>query len=48
MTGLRDFQAGRALATTAHRAKGYDIGVVALLENAETVTAYGLHPAHRE
>ena len=48
MTGLRNFQAGRALVTTAHRAKGYEIGVVAILESAEAVTAYGLHPAHRE
>lgn len=47
-TGLRDFQVGPALAVTAHRAKGYDMGVVAILENVEDMPGYGLHPAHRE
>ncbi|CAF9924263.1 MAG: hypothetical protein HETSPECPRED_005547 [Heterodermia speciosa] len=46
--GLRDFQVGPALAVTAHRAKGYDMGVVAILENVEDMPGYGLHPAHRE
>lgn len=43
-----DFQVGPGLAVTAHRAKGYDMGLVATLEKAEDVTSYGLHPAHQE
>ncbi|KAG6989792.1 hypothetical protein G7Y79_00064g094150 [Physcia stellaris] len=46
--GLRDFQVGPALAITAHRAKGFDMGVVAILENVADITGYGPHPAHRE
>ena len=46
--GLVDFQVGSGLAVTAHRAKGYDMGVVATLEKVEDVTSYGLHPAHQE
>lgn len=33
---------------TAHRAKGYDMGLLATLEKVEDVTSYGLHPAHQE
>ena len=43
-----DFQVGSGLAVTAHRAKGYDMGLVATLEKVEDVTSYGLHPAHQE
>ena len=39
---------GSGLAVTAHRAKGYDMGLVATLEKVEDVTSYGLHPAHQE
>lgn len=46
--GLLDFQLGPGLALTAHRAKGYDMGLVATLEKVEDVTSYGLHPAHQE
>lgn len=48
VTGLLDFQVGPGLAVTAHRAKGYDMGLVATLEKVEDVTSYGLHPAHQE
>ena len=39
---------GPGLAMTAHRAKGYDMGLLATLEKVEDVTSYGLHPAHQE
>lgn len=47
-SGLLDFQLGPGLALTAHRAKGYDMGLVATLEKVEDVSSYGLHPAHQE
>ncbi|CAF9914904.1 hypothetical protein IMSHALPRED_002277 [Imshaugia aleurites] len=46
--GLLDFQVGPGLALTAHRAKGYDMGLVATLEKVEDITSYALHPAHQE
>lgn len=46
--GLADFQAGPGLAVTAHRAKGFDMGIVVILDKANDVTSYGLHPAHQE
>ena len=48
LAGLRDFQVGPALALTAHRAKGYEMAVVAILEDTQAMAAYEPHPAHRE
>lgn len=39
---------GPPLAVTAARAKGYDMGLVAVLEKPEQVLPYGTHPAHLE
>jgi hypothetical protein len=46
--GLLEFYANSPLAMTASRAKGYDMGVVAILEKPEHVQTYGTHPAHQE
>ncbi|KAJ0413413.1 stress responsive A/B barrel domain protein [Aspergillus carlsbadensis] len=46
--GLLEFYANPPLAMTASRAKGYDMGVVAILEKPEHVQTYGAHPAHQE
>lgn len=32
---------------TAYRARGYDMGIVAILENTESLQAYADHPAHQ-
>ena len=47
-TGLLDLQAGPGLAVSAHRAKGYDMGLVATLEKVDDIGPYGTHPAHLE
>jgi hypothetical protein len=44
--GLRSFHLGPPLASTAHRAQGYDMGLVTLLDTEEQVLAYATHPAH--
>ncbi|TRX98031.1 hypothetical protein FHL15_001241 [Xylaria flabelliformis] len=44
--GLIKWDANRALPTTAHRAKGYDMGLVAVLEKSDDVLTYAQHPAH--
>ncbi|RAL12204.1 uncharacterized protein BO97DRAFT_443229 [Aspergillus homomorphus CBS 101889] len=46
--GLRELHAGSPLAATAARAKGFDMGLVAILEKAEDVQVYAAHPAHLE
>lgn len=46
--GLIQFQVGPPLATTKHRAQGYDMGLVAVLEREEDVAVYASHPAHLE
>lgn len=46
--GLVEFHANPPLAQTANRAKGYDMGLVAILEKPEQVLTYGEHPAHQE
>lgn len=46
--GLLKWDSNPPLAVTKHRGKGYDFGVVAVLEKAEDVTTYGDHPAHKE
>ncbi|KAF2101777.1 hypothetical protein NA57DRAFT_34413, partial [Rhizodiscina lignyota] len=44
--GLIKFDCAPPLASTAHRAKGFDLGVVAVLEKASDVAVYADHPAH--
>jgi hypothetical protein len=44
--GLLKFDFGPPLASTAHRAQGYDLALVATLEKAEDVKVYAEHPAH--
>ncbi|KAH8176575.1 stress responsive a/B barrel domain-containing protein [Sarocladium implicatum] len=44
--GLRSFHLGPPLASTAHRAQGYDMGLVTVLDTEEQVLAYATHPAH--
>ncbi|PYH84813.1 hypothetical protein BO82DRAFT_351617 [Aspergillus uvarum CBS 121591] len=46
--GLRELQAGGPLAATAARAKGFDMGIVAILEKPNDVQTYAAHPAHLE
>lgn len=33
---------------TAHRAKGFDMGLLAILEKKEDIAVYADHPAHLE
>lgn len=44
--GLKSFHLGPPLASTAHRAQGYDMGLVTVLETEAQVLAYASHPAH--
>ena len=44
--GLKSFNIGPPLASTAHRAQGYDMGLVTVLETEEQLLAYAKHPAH--
>ncbi|KAI0007417.1 hypothetical protein F4779DRAFT_514865 [Xylariaceae sp. FL0662B] len=46
--GLLKIDINRPLPATAHRSKGYDVGVVAILEKPEDVAVYASHPAHLE
>ncbi|KAE9376453.1 hypothetical protein N431DRAFT_180994 [Stipitochalara longipes BDJ] len=46
--GLLEFYANHPLTQTAKRAKGYDMGVVAILETPADILPYGEHPAHQE
>lgn len=32
--------------STAHRSQGYDMGLVAILDKAETIKVYAEHPEH--
>ena len=32
---------------SANRAKGYDMGIVAVLDKPETISVYAQHPAHQ-
>lgn len=45
--GLKSFNLGPPLASTAHRAQGYDMGLITVLDTEEQVLAYGSHPAHQ-
>lgn len=46
VTGLTKFDCGPPLAITAHRAKGFNFGLVAILDKPGDVTVYATHPAH--
>ncbi|KAJ5091691.1 Dimeric alpha-beta barrel [Penicillium alfredii] len=46
--GLLSMQTNAPLPISVPRAKGFDMGLVAVLETAEHVATYGLHPAHLE
>ena len=46
--GLLEFKTNPPLAATASRAKGFDFGIVAILEKAEDLEVYAPHPAHQE
>jgi hypothetical protein len=48
LTGLLRLDVGAPLPVSAARAKGYDSGLVAILDKPETVTVYAEHPAHLE
>lgn len=37
---------GAGLASTAHRAKGFDMGIMAAMDTEQTVLDYASHPAH--
>lgn len=39
---------GPVLGSTAHRAQGYDMGIVTVLDAEEDVLAYAPHPAHQK
>ncbi|KXT00536.1 hypothetical protein AC579_8831 [Pseudocercospora musae] len=44
--GLLKFDFGPPLASTAHRAQGFNLGLIAVLEKPEDVRVYAEHPAH--
>lgn len=46
--GLVSIQSGPPLPVSIPRAQGFDMGLVAVLETAEHVVTYGIHPAHLE
>ena len=46
--GLLKYDFGAPLPVTANRAKGFDMGLVAILEKSADVTTYAQHPAHLE
>jgi hypothetical protein len=46
--GLISLHVGPPLPITVPRAKGFDMGLVAILESPEHVASYASHPAHLE
>ncbi|KAJ9297290.1 hypothetical protein DTO271G3_4583 [Paecilomyces variotii] len=46
--GLISLHAGSPLPISVPRAKGFDMGLVAVLESPEHVAGYAEHPAHLE
>ncbi|KAI0835424.1 hypothetical protein F5Y06DRAFT_276243 [Hypoxylon sp. FL0890] len=44
--GLLKVNIGPPVAATAHRSKGFDMALVAILEKPEDLTGYATHPAH--
>ncbi|KAF9871880.1 hypothetical protein CkaCkLH20_10512 [Colletotrichum karsti] len=45
--GLRSFTLGPPLASTAHRAQGFDMALMTVLDTEEQVLSYAGHPAHQ-
>ena len=43
---VRTLEAGESYASTAHRNKGFKLGVIVVLDKAEDLQAYSDHPAH--
>ncbi|KAJ5950393.1 Dimeric alpha-beta barrel [Penicillium vulpinum] len=46
--GLLSLKSGTPLPISIPRAQGFDMGLVAVLETAEHVASYAVHPAHLE
>ncbi|KAJ6143757.1 hypothetical protein N7471_003210 [Penicillium samsonianum] len=46
--GLLSLQSGPPLPISIPRAQGFDMGLVAVLETAEHIATYAVHPAHLE
>jgi hypothetical protein len=46
--GLISLKAGQPLPISIPRAKGFDMGLVAVLEKPEDLAEYAVHPAHLE
>ena len=46
--GLRYVDVSRPLPETADRTKGYDIALVAVLDEAKDALIYAHHPAHEK
>jgi hypothetical protein len=44
--GLRSLQMGGVLPSTAHRAQGFDMGLVTVMDDEEAVLSYAQHPLH--
>lgn len=47
-TGLLELQADTPIKLTASMAKGYDMGVVVLLDYVESLATFFTHPSHDE
>ena len=48
MPGLTRLDVAPPLPSTASRGKGYDLGLVAMLEKPEDVKVYAEHPEHQK
>ncbi|PSN72952.1 hypothetical protein BS50DRAFT_174402 [Corynespora cassiicola Philippines] len=46
--GLRSFALGPPLASTAHRAQGWDMGLMTLMDTEQDVLNYAGHEAHQK
>ncbi|GIJ83777.1 hypothetical protein Asppvi_002607 [Aspergillus pseudoviridinutans] len=46
--GLVSMKAGQPLPISVPRAKGFDMGLVAVMESPEAVATYATHPVHLE
>ncbi|RMZ77325.1 hypothetical protein DV737_g4409, partial [Chaetothyriales sp. CBS 132003] len=46
--GLQRVEVGPPHASTAHRSKGFNLGLVAVLDDADSIKVYAEHPAHLE
>lgn len=44
--GLKSLEMGPPLASTAQRAQGFNLGLLAVLESEEHLAGYATHPAH--